>query len=596
LSHVNAGPHPSALVGLIGVIALFCAPLFVGLGGLDLRSDEAIYAYAVDRMLETGEWLTPRSIQVDGPFLEKPPLKFWMVAAAIRAGILPHDEVGYRFLDALMGAIAFLYIYFLGLRIAGPVCGVVAVFMTFSMDAIVFEHGLRSHNMEAPLFLAYCSGVYHFMRWVNGRRAKLHALVVALFFVLGFLTKFVAALLLPLVCVVTIAVVPVARQRFVTRWRDWLAATILAVAVITPWFAYEWRLHGQYFWDVIFGVHVYERFTSSLDPSHLEPWHFYFSRTWTELAHAGGRLAAAVALLGLAWNGSQGRPWQLRLLLVWWIVPFALISFGTSKLFHYAYPFLPPIALGIGWAAAAFVSAADAWWGRAVAARLAPVRVSSSWLRTALLVAGALAVALAIVSAISGSVVLRVGDVRVLQNSSISRPLLIGAILFAAAGLSSISLRLMAAVVLVLALPVSDFTVRASRVTNVDQRLRAIRECAMRIGAGSPDASPGVYNAARTRTNHSHYYYLSKLGPWTEPETPDQEDVRARLLEAGQHRPVLMTLDDYEQLRRLAAEKVLAALPPAVVVDGVAVVMPGPFSVCAAAARAAGAQAPGPRD
>src|SRR5688572_5216175 len=71
----------AALAGLLVVVALFCAPLLIGLDGWDLGNDEAIYSYAVDRILETGEWLTPRSIQVDGPFLEKPPLKFWMVAA-----------------------------------------------------------------------------------------------------------------------------------------------------------------------------------------------------------------------------------------------------------------------------------------------------------------------------------------------------------------------------------------------------------------------------------------------------------------------------------------------------------------------------------
>ena len=36
-------------------------------------------------------------------FLEKPPLKFWIVAAPIRAGLLPHDEFGLRFWDAVFG-------------------------------------------------------------------------------------------------------------------------------------------------------------------------------------------------------------------------------------------------------------------------------------------------------------------------------------------------------------------------------------------------------------------------------------------------------------------------------------------------------------
>ena len=36
-------------------------------------------------------------------------------------------------------------------------------------------------------------------------------------------------------------------------------------------------------------------------------------------------------------------------MLLWFVLPLALISFGTSKLYHYAYPFLPPLALAVGY-------------------------------------------------------------------------------------------------------------------------------------------------------------------------------------------------------------------------------------------------------
>ena len=37
--------------------------------------------------------------------------------------------------------------------------------------------------------------------------------------------------------------------------------------------------------------------------------------------------------------------------LLWGALPLALISIGTSKLYHYAYPFLPPAALAGGYIA-----------------------------------------------------------------------------------------------------------------------------------------------------------------------------------------------------------------------------------------------------
>ena len=49
------------VLGALVVVLLFGLPLFIGLGSEDLHNDEAIYSYAVDRILKTGEWLTLES-------------------------------------------------------------------------------------------------------------------------------------------------------------------------------------------------------------------------------------------------------------------------------------------------------------------------------------------------------------------------------------------------------------------------------------------------------------------------------------------------------------------------------------------------------
>jgi 4-amino-4-deoxy-L-arabinose transferase-like glycosyltransferase len=99
------------------VLVFFCAPLFVNLGATDFENDESIYAFAVDVMLEDGDWLTPKSIHnVTRAFLQKPPLKFWITALPVYLGWLPADEFGYRFMDAVMGSLAFLYLFAIGRR------------------------------------------------------------------------------------------------------------------------------------------------------------------------------------------------------------------------------------------------------------------------------------------------------------------------------------------------------------------------------------------------------------------------------------------------------------------------------------------------
>jgi len=268
------------------VLVAFCLPLFVGLGRADLETDEAIYSFAVDRILEIGDWLAPRSSPSETEvFLEKPPLKFWLVAAPIKAGLLPHDEFGLRFWDALLGGASFLYVFAIGTLLAGPVCGGVAVLLLFVHNPLLFQHGLRSNSMEGPLIACYCGGVFHFLRWAlidDDTRRRRQTFLAALWFVLGFMTKFVAALFLPF----TLALAALAAPRLRARlWHDraaWLEAAGLALLLCAPWFIYAQARFGWLLWDTILGEHVLRRMTSFIDPAHVHPWHWYLTQMWFE--------------------------------------------------------------------------------------------------------------------------------------------------------------------------------------------------------------------------------------------------------------------------------------------------------------------------
>lgn len=205
-------------------------PVVVGLGQADLANDEAIYSFGVDRTLETGDWLIPKSSpSEDGPFIEKPPLKMWIVAASIRAGRLPHNEFGLRVWDAAMGVAAFVYVLLLGARLSTTAGGVFAALILFVQAPLVFSHGLRSNNMELAQVLCHAGGMYHFVRWAGADAAggrRRHAIVVGLYFVLGFMTKFGATLFLPLVIGLSILLSRAGRRTLLLGWRDWTASAM----------------------------------------------------------------------------------------------------------------------------------------------------------------------------------------------------------------------------------------------------------------------------------------------------------------------------------------------------------------------------------
>ncbi|MCX6550132.1 MAG: glycosyltransferase family 39 protein, partial [Acidobacteria bacterium] len=353
----TVAPLASGRLWLVLVGALFCLPLFIGLGRTDLQSDEAIYSFGVDVMVADGDWLTPKSCpSADIAFLEKPPLKFWIVAAPIRLGLLPDNEFGLRFWDAAFGGLAFLYLFAIGCRIGGPMCGISAVLLLFVHRPLLFEHGLRSNNMEASLVLAYCGGLYHFLMWRSSTehaRGRVHVLAVTLYFVLGFMTKFVAALFLPAIIAAVLLWRRTDRSWLAQRWRVLLGAAALGGLLIAPWFVYQHLRFGAAFWEDILGAAVYTRLTASLNPEHVQPWHFYFNSIWNELVAARTELWTLGGLGLLLWQTWRKKWIDGATILIWFALPMAVISVGTSKLYHYAYPFLPPLAVAGGYLAAA---------------------------------------------------------------------------------------------------------------------------------------------------------------------------------------------------------------------------------------------------
>ena len=91
--------------------------------------------------------------------------------------------------------------------------------------------------------------------------------------------------------------VPAYRAKFARDWTLWAAASLLVVTLCVPWFVYAYVRFGRDLWDIMLASHVYQRFTSYLDPNHLHPWNYYFvSMFWNLIASQ----SAIVVVGGLA--------------------------------------------------------------------------------------------------------------------------------------------------------------------------------------------------------------------------------------------------------------------------------------------------------
>ena len=89
------------------------------------------------------------------------------------------------------------------------------------------------------------------------------------------MTKFVAALFLPFVLGVSALLLRPHRALLSARLAP-VGRPLAVVLVLTvPWFVYAQSRYGTYYWEAIFGEHVYRRFTSYLDSGHVQPLFYY---------------------------------------------------------------------------------------------------------------------------------------------------------------------------------------------------------------------------------------------------------------------------------------------------------------------------------
>ena len=568
------------------VVLLFCLPLFVGLGRTDMENDEAIYSFAADVIVASGDWLTPKSSPWEtAPFLEKPPLKFWIVAAPIRLGLLPDSDFGMRFWDAVFGSVAFLYLFLIGRRIGGPVCGVLAVLMLFVHRPLVFEHGLRSNNMEAALVLACCGAICHFLMWKSSKddsRGRRHVFAIALFFVLAFMTKFVAALFLPMIIALVVVMTPDNRARLVRSWRVWLSAATLAALLIAPWFLYQHIRFGSVLWEAILGSAVYTRFTAYLNPTHLQPWHYYVTTMWNELVASQTALWTVGGLAILIWRSLRSSSSDEATILLWFALPIGLISIGTSKIYHYAYPFLPPLALAAGYfASVAFSSIGSviSWLNEQVD-RLLPRAVRNVLTSTAgrtLLMVVIVASGLMVLSALAlGPFKVALWSGAVLRVSTPFRALPILAlaiVLYRRAGPRAM---MVAVLILASVLPITTYRRSLSQLSLERHPVRSLRDCIQQVRASNIDATgrPPIYVEGDNLIRYQAAFYFRALGRWS-PETASDSNVFASL--SVQPRPVLLTS---ARFRALEADGRIRDVPAVPVIDQV-MLLPGPFGACA---------------
>ena len=323
------------------LLALAAAVFLPGLHTPGLYDpNEGLYAEIAWEMYDRGDWLSPRFNGV--PYFEKPPLLYWLIAAAYT--LFGVSETSARLPVALAGVAGVLCTFGIGRILFTPRGGLLAALaLTTSFGYFIFARVILTDLLFTACVTA---ALWCFLRGYLDPARRHSYLLVYVFSGLAVLAKGLLGLVIPGLIIGGLLVVT----------RDWLVlkefrlplGAVLFLAITAPWHLAMGWAHEGFLWFYFINEHVL-RFLNQRHPIDYAP-----LPLWLFLPMA------------LVWSF----PWSLFLPFAWrqltpperdtrqgraaWIIPcwiVAVLGFFAltpARLEYYSLPGLPAFALWVG--------------------------------------------------------------------------------------------------------------------------------------------------------------------------------------------------------------------------------------------------------
>lgn len=307
-----------------------------------LDPDEGRYGEIPREMLERGDLLSPTLNYV--PYWEKPPLFYWLNAAALH--FLGETAFAVRIGTAVVAVLGLTVAWWLarvtfGSRAARWAPAILASsWMYFAVARVPIIDMLVSVLMAASLTAwfssEHSSGGGRVYRWV----------LSGVFLGLATLAKGPVAMVL-------VAGIIVAYLLLQRRWRHLVPGTatplFVGAVVAAPWFVAMAREHPG-FLHYFFWVQHVERFLGSNGtPEHVKPVYYFLVVAWAGFMPWSTLWPGMLVWLGTRWRGLSPEFRRVaHYLLAWVLVVLVFFSASTCKLAQYVLPAWWALAVPVG--------------------------------------------------------------------------------------------------------------------------------------------------------------------------------------------------------------------------------------------------------
>lgn len=313
-------------VGSLLILSLFV--LGYRLNQLPVQSwDEGFYA-----LMATDAGATPLMPSIYGkPWIEKPPLSIWIMAASFNAfGV---NVIALRLPSLIFGMVSVLLLYKLGKELFNRRIGYTAAFLFATSPMFVAPHMSRTGDIDTMLLASVLGFVLSYVRsWKDSRAWNMVAVWAA------------AGLLLrgtPMLPVMLVVLIHSWLYRAPLSWSQRLKSLGIFLALALPWHIAAVALYGSDFIQGYLLHGLVSRINGAVD-GHTGPWYYYITEYFI-MQLRPLFLPAVAALVWGTYRWIRTKDRATGLLVMWFVINFSVLSLMSTKLYWYSMPTIPPL-------------------------------------------------------------------------------------------------------------------------------------------------------------------------------------------------------------------------------------------------------------
>jgi len=330
--------HADALC-ILAILA-FSTLFFVNLGSGHLwAADEQTYSQWAFHMFKTGDYMAPWAYGVVLMWIGKPPLFMWLMSLAYQ--IFGVTNFAARFWSAVFGTLSLILVFYLGKKLYNLHVGFISALV---LGTFTTFYAFARHAMLDVTFVFFIlASLYFLLLSEKTERTNQYVALGGIFFGLAFLTKQVAAFLIPVIAFAYFAATGkgirfLFTKRFALFW-------LVGVLIVAPWMIYMAFLFGPDFWHSFFVFSGIMRASTPIE-GHVGGYLFYFDYLvnnenlfWVILLP----FSAALCAFNAVTKRSKGD----TLIFAWMAIVLVVFTLIQTKLEWYILPAFPAFAIAI---------------------------------------------------------------------------------------------------------------------------------------------------------------------------------------------------------------------------------------------------------